>query len=227
MIGEDYLKQFESSLFPHSIFAFETLNIFGYSCPSCGSSDRARLYKLFINKYLSTIKNKKISVLEIAPDPMLSAYFKKNPIINYRSADITGCNVDDKIDVTAMTSYEDNRFNFILCSHVLEHVSDDNKAMKELFRVMKVGGKAIVMVPILLTITEIDEDDTVITPDARMKRFGQDDHVRLYSKDGYVRRLCDAGFIINQYDIDFFGAENFLTHGIMDRSVLYVVEKIK
>jgi len=60
-----------------------------------------------------------------------------------------------------------------------------------------------------------------------MKRFGQDDHVRLYSKDGFVSRLCETGFNVNQYDIVFFGAENFRTHGIMDRSVLYVVEKIK
>lgn len=226
MIGAEYLKQFERSLFPHSIFAFETLNLLGYSCPSCGASDRARLFKMYIDKYLSETEKTIINVLDIAPDPLLRAYFKKISAVNYRSADISGCNVDDKIDITAMKAYEDEKFDFILCSHVLEHVSDDLKAMKELFRVLKTGGKAIVMVPILLTISDTYEDEKAITPTERMARFGQDDHVRLYSKNGFVSRLCEAGFAVEQHGVDFFGAESFHKHGILDRSVLYVVEKM-
>jgi SAM-dependent methyltransferase len=225
MIGEEYLRQFESSLFPHSIFAFETLNILGYSCPSCGASDRARLYRIYIDRYMTELKKERIDLLDIAPEPILAACLKRIPAVNYRSADIAGCNVDDKVDITAMTLYEDDRFDFILCSHVLEHVSDDLKAMRELHRVLKRGGKAIVMVPVLLTIDDIAEDEKVILPAERMTRFGQDDHVRLYSKNGFVGRLCEAGFAVNQYDIDFFGADIFKKHGIMDRSVLYVVEK--
>lgn len=227
MIGEELLQQCDTSLFPHSIFAFETLNILAYACPSCGASDRARLYKMYIDRHIATKRNNEIiNLLDIAPDRMLAPRLKKIPNANYRSADIAGCGVDDKVDITAMTGYEDNRFDFIICSHVLEHVSDDLRAMKELFRVLKPGGKAIVMVPILLTINSIDEDETVIIPAERMSRFGQDDHVRLYSKDGFVSRLSEAGFTVNQYGADFFGAENFRRHGIADRSVLYVVEKV-
>ena len=36
--------------------------------------------------------------------------------------------------------YRDNTFDVIYCSHVLEHVPDDRKAMREFLRVLKVGG---------------------------------------------------------------------------------------
>ena len=225
MIGEEYLRQFEASLFPHSLFAFETLNILGYSCPYCDASDRTRLYKLYFDRYLADNPNNRIDLLDFAPDPKLTSQLKIKPTVNYRSADISGNKVDDKVDITAMTAYQDNSFDFIICSHVLEHVADDLKAMKELYRVLKPGGKAIVMVPILLTINDIDEDEKVVSQTERLTRFGQDDHVRLYSKNGFVSRLCKSGFLVNQYGSDFFGVETFYKHGISERSVLYVAEK--
>jgi len=226
-IGEEFLKQFETALFPHSIFAFETLNIFSYSCPYCQSSDRARLYKLYFDKYLLPTVNGNLAMLDIAPDPKLRSYLKSKKSICYRSADIASGDVDDNVDITAMTAYKDNQFDFILCSHVLEHVSDDLKAMKELHRVLKPNGKAIVMVPILLTIKETEEDERVTSPSERMSKYAQDDHVRLYSKSGFISRLREADFFVNEYGIDFFGADVFQKHGVADRSVLYVVEKKK
>ncbi len=44
-----------------------------------------------------------------------------------------------EIDVTRIT-YDSNTFDVILCSHVLEHVPDDDKAMRELYRVLKPNG---------------------------------------------------------------------------------------
>ena len=41
-----------------------------------------------------------------------------------------------------------NTVDVILCSHVLEHV-DDKKAMPELFRILKSGGRLLAMVPII------------------------------------------------------------------------------
>ena len=53
-----------------------------------------------------------------------------------------------KMDITNIL-YEDNTFDSIWCNHVLEHVVDDQKAMRELLRVPKPGGWAILQVPIL------------------------------------------------------------------------------
>jgi hypothetical protein len=58
-----------------------------------------------------------------------------------------------------------------------------------------------------------------------MARFGQDDHIRQYSKTGFIVRVEKAGFIIHQYGVDFFGKDAFFLHGILPKSILYIVEK--
>ena len=43
---------------------------------------------------------------------------------------------------------EDDYFDLIICNHVLEHIENDEDAIKELYRVLKKDGKAILQVPI-------------------------------------------------------------------------------
>ena len=81
------------------------------------------------------------------------------------------------------------------------------------------------MVPIVLAAEEIDEDPSVIDPAERWRRFGQDDHVRLYSKEGFLTRVKQAGFTVCQLGHKHFGKETLSRHGITEKSVLYVVEK--
>tara|TARA_B100000029_G_scaffold308804_1_gene301435 strand:+ start:3682 stop:4599 length:918 start_codon:yes stop_codon:yes gene_type:complete len=42
--------------------------------------------------------------------------------------------------------YENERFDFILCAGVIHHVSDDHRAIDEIYRVLKKGGKAYLSV---------------------------------------------------------------------------------
>jgi ubiquinone/menaquinone biosynthesis C-methylase UbiE len=121
--------------------------------------------------------------------------------------------------------YVDNCFDMILCSHVLEHVDDDRKAMSELFRILKPSGFGIIMVPIDINLKEDFENPEYKTEAERWKYFGQNDHVRLYSKNGFATKLIQTGFKVNQLGIDYFGADVFEKNGIHPRSVLYVVEK--
>ena len=95
-----------------------------------------------------------------------------------------------KIDITDI-KFQNNTFDCILCSHVLEHILDDNKAIRELYRVLKPNGWAILQVPILREKTF--EDPNIQTPEERLKYFGQEDHVRIYGLD-YKDRLENAGF---------------------------------
>ena len=73
--------------------------------------------------------------------------------LDYISADLESHLAVVKVDITNIL-YEDNSFDVILCSHVLEHVIDDQKAMRELFRVLKPGGWAILQVPIPADMTK-------------------------------------------------------------------------
>lgn len=211
----------------------ETLNYQSYSCPICGSSDRDRLYALYIRNYFARIKNDtQISIIDIAPSAPLSDHIRKiisesKYNVSYRTADIAMEDVDDKIDITDMSCYNNNQFDFFICSHVLEHVPDDNKALSELFHILKPGGSGILMVPICLAIQEIDEDITVADESERWRRFGQNDHVRLYSKNGFIDRVGKAGFLLHQYGKKCFGEKIFMECGITEQSILYVAEKNK
>jgi SAM-dependent methyltransferase len=210
----------------------ETCNEKAYLCPSCGASDRDRLYALFINNYIAKVESGTPGhIVDFAPSEPLSAFIRhviksSGKDIHYRTADLSAENVDDKVDIADLRSYESNHFTFFICSHILEHVPDDRKALRELHRILKPGGSGILMVPIILTVEQIDEDPEVRDEGERWRRFGQSDHVRLYSKSGFVERVREAGFKVRELGSEFFGEELFRQTGITSQSVLYIVEKL-
>ncbi len=99
---------------------------------------------------------------------------------------------DVKMDITDIR-FPDNEFDIIYCSHVLEHVPDDRKAMREFNRVLKPSGFALLLVPITTDVTF--EDPSITDEQERVRLFGQKDHVRCYGPD-YMDRLREAGFIV-------------------------------
>jgi SAM-dependent methyltransferase len=129
-------------------------------------------------------------MLHVAPEPALSARLRRLPNLNYLSADLFDPKAMVKMDITDIR-YPEHSFDLIYCSHVLEHVSDDRKALSEFWRVLKPGGKAILMVPILGEITF--EDPSITDPVERERAYGQHDHVRSYGRD-FAQRVAEAGF---------------------------------
>ena len=227
-LPEKYFRAFDKAGFIHSIFLFETLNIFDYACSKCNAPDRDRLYALYFNEILSNeVKN--FMFLDIAPVAHLSEFLlKRIPRKSYRTADLLMEHVDDNVDIQNMSNYDDQSFDFVLCSHVLEHVENDIKALNELYRVLKPGGKSLLMAPINLGLEKSVEADLNknYSEEERWKYFGQDDHLRLYSKNDFISRIESAGFNLKQLDINYFGPEVFKTYGINAKSVLYIAEKI-
>jgi ubiquinone/menaquinone biosynthesis C-methylase UbiE len=133
--------------------------------------------------------------------------------------------VDFAVDISDMSIIPSESYDMFICSHVLEHVDDDRKALSELFRILKPGGAGILMVPIILRIDKIDEDPTIMDVETRWQRFGQYDHVRLYSKNGFIQRIQEAGFVLAEYGVEHFGREVFIESGISLKSVLYIGRK--
>ncbi|MDE1164328.1 MAG: class I SAM-dependent methyltransferase [Pseudomonas sp.] len=209
----------------YSLEDFETLNVGQYSCPGCQSSDRDRLYALFVQQHLAPLGQQPLRILDIAPAPVLSAFLKQIPGSLYRSADLFSPLADDQVDLQDMSLYPDASFDFIVCSHVLEHVPDDRRAIAELYRVLAKGGVAILMVPILTTATQTDEDPLEASVDERWARFGQDDHIRMYCREDFLERLRGGGFEVRAMNGADFSEGSFRRHGITERSVLYVGQK--
>lgn len=191
-------------------------------CPVCGSSDRERLAYLYLKKL--NIDQYKSDLLHIAPEPNIKKFLAQQSNINYTTADISGVDVMMPMDITDI-QYPDNHFDAIICNHVLEHIPDDDLAMRELQRVLKPKGWAILQVPFSLVLQHTYEDSTVSTDAEREHKFGQNDHVRIYSKDDYVKKLQKAGFKLELFEwwqeVDKYGK-----YALLQDEVLFLAKKV-
>jgi len=145
----------------------------------------------------------------------------KNKYIN---SDLNPLVADRKIGITDI-KFENSYFNFIICNHVLEHIVDDRKAMRELFRVLRPGGEAILQVPISKYNKETFEDFLIILSEEKERYFGQKGHVRIYGKD-YKNRLEEAGFKVELYDIKKdLSVQDIKKYGLDEEEILYIGDK--
>jgi SAM-dependent methyltransferase len=197
-----------------------------YSCSRCGCSDRERLYAYWLDQALSENRLKQgMKIIHFAPEPIFSQVLRSSNMFDYSTADLMMPNADYKLDMLDMP-FPDGMFDFFICSHVLEHVADDAKAIDELYRVTKKGGCGILMAPIIIDLENTLEVDPPVTCEAeRWRLYGQDDHVRLYAHDDYVDKIKNGGFAVEQYGIDYFGVDVFAMLGLKNESILYVARK--
>ncbi len=113
-------------------------------CPQCNSRPRHRGLKELYLEILPELD--KPSIIHFAPEPVFY------PIIDQFETDYktTDYFLEDvtypKEDIQSLT-FENDCFDMALCNHVIEHVPDDNKAVSEVYRVLKPGGIAIFTIP--------------------------------------------------------------------------------
>ena len=178
----------------------ESFNLFNNrinaQCPNCKSLERHRFVQLFFKEY--NLKFEK--TFHIAPEKHLVKLFKSIST-KYICGDIEHKNIDSfiKIDVTNM-SFK-NEFDLIFASHILEHIIDDRKAMKNIYNALVFNGRFITLVPQKLNLKTTYEDNSIISEKDRLKHFGQKDHVRYYGLD-FSQRLKDSGFYIKVHYVE-------------------------
>jgi SAM-dependent methyltransferase len=132
-------------------------------------------------------------LLHIAPEYCFIDRFESVKQLDYITADLESPLAKVKMDIHEMP-FDKNTFDCVLCNHVMEHVNNDRKAIKEILRELKPGGWAIIQVPFFPPIPDQTlEDPAIITRKQRFLAYGQEDHVRLYGKD-YKQRLKSCGF---------------------------------
>ena len=190
--------------------------------PSTLSLERHRLLWLYLTNETNFFTSKK-KVLHMAPEQCFLSRFKK---LNheYITADIDSPIADVKADIVNLP-FTDNSFDVVLCNHVLEHIQDDTKAMKELFRVMKKGGMGIFQVPQDLNRDVTFEDNSITDPKERAKIFGQYDHVRVYGRD-YFDKLRSVGFKVEEVNYSQkVSSELSSRYRLMEGELLPVVSK--
>lgn len=165
--------------------------------PGTLSLERHRLMWLYLKNETDFFTTPK-KVLHIAPEQAFYKLFKKQDNLDYTTADIDSPLADFKADITNLP-FKEGEFDVVFCNHVLEHVLNDQKAMQELYRVIKKGGFGIFQVPQDLKRKTTYEDASITNSKDRIKHFGQYDHVRVYGLD-YFDKLRAVGFKVIPVD---------------------------
>lgn len=165
--------------------------------PSTLSLERHRLLWLYLQNKTDLLTHPQ-KLLHFAPEQCFYKRFRESETINYTTTDLNSPLADVLADICDLP-FVNNEFDFILCNHVLEHIPDDFKAMKEIYRVLKPGGIAILQIPLENDRDVTFEDDTITDRKERARIFGQYDHVRVYGMD-YFDRLEKIGFTVDAVD---------------------------
>ncbi|WP_430412204.1 class I SAM-dependent methyltransferase [Kordia sp.] len=186
-------------------------------CPFCGSLARnRRLWSLLHSNY-----NLQGNVLHFSPSRNIYRKLKKRTTISYITSDYEDEFIADfQFDITNIDQKEAS-FDRIICFHVLEHISEDTKAMQELYRVTKPNGIVFIQTP--FKEGAIYENDAITSAEDRLKHFGQEDHVRVYSPNGLKERLTSIGFKVKT--LTFEPTQHDIRNGFISPEIILIAVK--
>ncbi|NNC85988.1 MAG: methyltransferase domain-containing protein, partial [Bacteroidia bacterium] len=191
--------------------------------PDSLSLERHRILWLYLKEKTNFFTDQ-IKFLHLAPEYCFLKLFRKQKNLDYTCADLNSPWADVHMDVHDIP-FDENTFDVIMGNHLLEHVEDDRKVMREFYRVMKPGGWGIFMVPMDYNRKETYEDPSITDPKEREKHFWQSDHVRLYGLD-YSDRLGKAGFEVTVDDfVKKLSPELVKRYGLPPNEIIYFCKK--
>lgn len=200
-------------------------DVTNFSCPHCECHDRERHLVMYFNHLNLWRFMKDKNVLHIAPERYIRQIITNIGTANYICGDLYPNDKGvTKIDITNI-QFKDESFDMIICNHVLEHIEVDHIAMKELFRVLKTGGYAVLQTPFSPIINTSYEDKNIATPADRLSKYGQEDHVRIYGLDLF-KRLENVGFILKTVkNYEIFSNEECIKYGVNGKEDLILLTK--
>lgn len=209
-------KAVQCNLCQSELSGFIRLETGDLLCPVCGSLPRhRRLWFLLEERPLNG------KVLHFSPARPLWRLFRQLPGIEYIPSDYEpNPLIQKRLDITKI-DLPDQGLDHVLCYHVLEHIEDDQKAMTELYRVLRTGGQLLVQTP--FKEGAIYEDFSIREPADRLRHFGQEDHVRVYSVEGLKKRLEKAGFEVTV--LQFENEEKNVRFGLSPEEKILVCKR--
>jgi len=184
-----------------------TFLVYRVECPRCRGSERHRMLSLYADRVDDTFRTARGIVLHCGPERQVRKVLIANAGLLIVSADyerepIEPVSAPVLLNDLQQTAFADNSLDLVFCLHVLEHIPDDRRAISEIYRVLKPGGVAYVMVPFMIGWKRTIDFDK---PDPLMF-----DHLRGYSVNDFKERLSPF-----HYDEIFPGS--FLSREELDR----------
>lgn len=179
-----------------------------FECARCGSTDRERHLLAYMRASGVWDGMSGKALLQFAPEARLTPLLSSAGLAKHVRGDLYPQEpAVEKIDMLGIP-YADASFDLVMANHVLEHVDDDLAALRELYRVLKPGGLAILQTPYCQLLHRTISDPGVTEPGQRLQLYGQEDHTRLYGRDifdrftsvGFVSRVSRHGDLLSGLD---------------------------
>ncbi|MGH7152736.1 MAG: class I SAM-dependent methyltransferase [Acetobacteraceae bacterium] len=186
-------------------------------CLRCGSRERHRLMHLWITE----VGGNRLAgrrILHFAPEKALLRQMKDNA--QYETADLHQPGVTHRIDITSIP-LSNSGYDIVIAHHVLEHITDDRRALSELFRILRPGGVAVLSVPINASRACTYENPTITDPAEHAAHFSAPDHCRYYGLD-FSERLAEAGFQVKTFRLP---PEQEIRYGLLRDEWLTIAHK--
>lgn len=168
----------------------KTQNKMFFAQPVCLYQDIGYWHPGLMDEHQKIIQGKK--VLYLAPEYSMMLWMNQNRM-SCTTADLYNT-ADLRLDIQA-TGLSDESFDVVFCNHVLEHVDDFRVALNEIYRILKPGGSYICSFPMDMNVDTVNEDPEIRTDEVRYKRFGQNDHKRVFGLNANAL-LKEAGFTV-------------------------------
>ncbi len=181
-------------------------------CPGCGAWERHRLIRVVLGEL--GMQAWEGPLLHFAPEPHLGAVLQSIRGVDYRTADLYDPSVDHQVDIQDLP-FGDNSWAYIVCSHVLEHIPDDERALAELRRVLRPGGILVLCVP---CVPFYEESRLTVSHEPGTLLRSLHGHYRTYGLD-FVER-AGRHFTVENRSAEVRSAPEVLRFGLMMWSVV-------
>lgn len=205
----------ESGAFVHIANNFQITR--NSACPNCMCRARHRGLYFLYNEYLEKLsrKNSPVRILHFAPEPIFYNLFKNNKNWEYLTADYYLEDVDyPGVDIQNL-KFNDEEFDLILCNHVIEHVERDDLTLKELYRILKPGGRAFITVP-----GDFDKSETVY-----FETLENNGHYRHYGLD-FIDKVNEFFDECRVEDLGKYNIINDRTLAIPNNELCFIGKKL-
>jgi SAM-dependent methyltransferase len=165
-------------------------------CPRCNSYERHRVLWMWLRDR-GELFDAELDLLHVAPEPVFEQRLRALPKLRYVAGSLFPSGEQVRVDLTDIP-FESGSFDVVLCNHVFDEIPDDRRALAEIHRVLRPGGRLITQTPVDKR-RDTTYEDPSLSPAERRRVFQTADDVRIYGLD-FRDRLEEAGFAVRAVD---------------------------
>lgn len=203
---------------------WEGQQFFDAKCPKCNALPRTRLIPYALQYF--KLPNEDVKLLHIAPNNNEYTFIKRHikGVSNYDRLNIRAVAHINIVQDLTCTNLKSEQYDQAIAWHVLEHIPEDLKAIKEVYRLLKPGGTFLVSVPIYPVGNTTTFEDAGLDYKDFEKTHGHYDHCRSCGLD-YYKRFETIGFTTDTLEVRTLNSKDIVRFGLNSNHVVWCFTK--